>query len=245
MAAIALAALALGQSGKPSPVAAQPFGLKGDVLGETLQDFRARNARVIRTRPDYPVPATKQFPQCTGDGESQASPSDDAKPFVVSRQDSFSVKESLSADVEKSVETEEEIRAEVVKCIAASSMNENVDFDDEGPTVPGIRAYRTIYYFFRGRLYNIESQLPGSEYRTLRTAFITKHGKPTVSVGQYTNRFGAKVTGEELRWKNSTSQINIGELDAVSNNVLLTIWHTALKAECEKAGALKDRGKDL
>jgi hypothetical protein len=69
--------------------------------------------------------------------------------------------------------------------------------------------------------------------------------EPTVSIAQYGNRFGAKVTGEELRWKNSTSQINIGELDAVSNNVLLTIWHTALNAECEKVGALKGRGKDL
>jgi hypothetical protein len=55
-------------------------------------------------------------------------------------------------------------------------MNENANFDDEGPTVAGIRAYSTIYYFFQGRLYKIEYQLPGTEYRALRAAFITKYG---------------------------------------------------------------------
>jgi hypothetical protein len=141
--AAVFATLALGQSREPSSVAALSFGLKGDVLGETLQDFRTGNDRVIQTSSGYPLHETKHLPQCTSDDASN----------------------ELPADVEKAVETVEEIRAGVVKCIAASSMNENVNFDDEGPTVAGIRAYSTIYYFFQGRLYKIESQLPGTEYR--------------------------------------------------------------------------------
>lgn len=63
------------QGPTPQP-ASQPFGLKGDVLGESIQDFRAKNDRTIsvgvmgRDRakliPDFV--ATKHLPQCTSDG---------------------------------------------------------------------------------------------------------------------------------------------------------------------------------
>jgi hypothetical protein len=91
----------------------------------------------------------------------------------------------------------------------------------------------------------IRSELPGQEYQELRSAFIDKYGRPVVTAQQYQNKFGAKLTGERLRWKNSVSQISIGEMDATSNNTLLTIWHNALLKEVEAAGAVKDPTKDL
>jgi hypothetical protein len=125
-------------------------------------------------------------------------------------------------------------------------MNDDLDFSDgDGPTVAGIRAYRTVYYFFHGQLFKIQSELPGSQYRELRTAFVGKYGAPIRRVTHYQNSFGAQSSGEELRWQNATSQINIGELDAESNNVLLTIRHTNLEKEYEAAAAVKDPEKDL
>ena len=146
----------------------------------------------------------------------------------------------------------------------------------------------------------ISSVLPGGKYRELRTAFIAKYGPAFITMAQYENSFGAKFTGERLRWKNGASQMVIGQLganrmertpfqdtmhsmneqlraakiklaivgksewnhmlaeayeaslqtieklndDVLPNNVLLIMWHTALRKECEAAGAL-DRKKDM
>jgi hypothetical protein len=119
----------------------------------------------------------------------------------------------LSWDVAKSKLTEDENRAGVVKCIAALSLNDDVDFHD-GPTVAGISAYRTVYSFFHNRLYKIESELPEGSYRELREAFVAKYGKALVGIAQYQNSFGAKAIGQQLGWKNAVSQISIGQLDA-------------------------------
>jgi hypothetical protein len=205
--------------------ASQPFGLKGDVLGETLQEFRLRNARIISSQPNAPLASKKYLPQCTNDKIEE--------------------NESLSPDVDGSAETEDEQRAGVIKCIAALSMDDDLDFDD-GPTVAGIAAYRTIYYFFHERLYKVESELPRSEYRVLRREFIAKYGPPIIAkTVPYQNGFGAAFSGERLLWRNSFSNISIGELDGQSNNIRIVFWHYAIGKQCEIAGAAKGRAKDL
>src|SRR6185503_9898025 len=60
---------------KPPPVHAQPFGLKGDVLGESVEEFRAKNDRSIslglmgrdRASITPELVTTKHLPQCTND----------------------------------------------------------------------------------------------------------------------------------------------------------------------------------
>jgi hypothetical protein len=271
---------------KPPPVNAQPFGLKGDILGESIEEFRAKNDRSItlgqmgRDRasitPD--LATTKHLPQCTND-----HPDGNV---------------SLSPDVQSDYETAEEKRAGVVKCIASLSIDDDLDYEDS-PTIAGVEAYRTVYYFFRDRLYMIKSTLPGKSYPELRNTFVEKYGAPIVSVAQYQNLLGAKLDGEKLLWKTDLSQINIGQRDGepddptvtqakdiqssimstrartaaigkgyeatktatvygqvlsmlrsrhreelAGSNVLITIWHTALRKECETAGSV-DRKKDV
>src|SRR5713226_7843891 len=116
--AIMAAGILLAQTPSPKDslsTGAQPFGLKGDVLGETLQEFRTRNDRVIalgnngldHLRFAPLLPKTKHLPLCTND---KAVP----KP------------ENWPLDAEKSRLTEEEERAGVVKCIAALSLNDDL-----------------------------------------------------------------------------------------------------------------------
>jgi hypothetical protein len=181
----------------PSP-SSQPFGLKGDVLGETIDEFRAHNERIItlgylgteRAKFAPELPKTKHLPQCSNDEpDKNGNPSRDVQAL-----------------------TEEEKRAGVIKCIAALSLNDDLDFED-GPTVAGVNAVRTLYYFFHLRLYMIKSTLPGSEYPALRSAFIQKYGSPLARIAQYQNSMGGKFTGEELLWRNGVSQIQLGQRD--------------------------------
>src|ERR1035438_458569 len=277
--------------GKGAPIASQPipstdsqpFSLKGDVLGETIDEFRSRNERVItlgimgldrlRLAPD--LPKTKNLPQCSNDKPDKTG--------------------DLPWDVR--FLTDGEKRAGVVRCIAALSLDDDFDFQDS-PTVANVRAYRTVYYFFHLRLYMIKSTLPGSEYSVLRSASIDKYGAPSIGIAHYQNSFGAMFSGETLLWKNALSQISIGQRDGERDdslvaqlkdmdaqirsttvntaaigkgyeatkaahvygevlhtmregnasalgepNVLITIWHTALRKECEAAGAV-DRKSD-
>jgi len=203
-----------------------PFGLKGDVLGETIQDFRNRNRRVIHTPPGDPLPAMKQLPVCTGDPLS-------------------SQEDSLPSDVDESTESDEERRAGVIKCVAALSADDDIDFDVPGPTVAGISAYETVYSFFRGRLYEIESQIPRSDYVQLRTALKEKYGHPSREILDYQNAFGANSLGERLAWHNAASSIYLGQLDGESNNSKLIFWHDSLRKECAASGASNSPGKDL
>jgi hypothetical protein len=187
---------ASAHSGPSGHVSSQPYGLKGDILGETIEEFRARNARVItlgqmgldRAKLDPDLPKTKNLPQCSSDADP----------------------DTLSWDVR--FLTDQEKRAGVVKCIASLSLDDDWDFDDS-PTIADVGAYKTVYYFFHGRLYMIRSTLPGKEYSTLREAFVEKYGIPSITTGQYQNSFGAQLSGEKLLWKNGVSQILIGQRD--------------------------------
>ena len=192
---------------KASTTQAQPYGLKGDLLGETIEEFRARNDRSIalglmgKDRASIPPGffTTKHVPQCTND-----PPESD-----------------LSPDVQSSFETEEEKRAGVVKCVASLSIDDDMDYDDR-PTIAGVQAYRTVYYFFEERsagpfvqanapkrLYMIKSTLPSRNYREIRGAFVEKYGAPVIKVAQYQNEFEAKIEGEELLWTAETCQIRV------------------------------------
>ena len=171
------------------------FGVKGDTLGETLQEFQAKNGRVIHSSPNAPIASTKQLPECSNDAESEA----------------------LSADVDTSDEKDG-----IVKCIAALSVNDDPGFEDS-PSISGIPAYRTVYYFSHEQLYKIESELPRSEYSNLRKLLIAKYGQPLTAKVEYENRFGAEFVGERLLWHRNLSWMLIGELDSQSNNVRLVM----------------------
>jgi hypothetical protein len=177
---------------------AQPFGLKADVLGETIQDFSRQNHAVCST-------------------------------------DKVGALDVLPIEVDISGATEGEQRAGVVKCIATGDA-----------TVGGVAAYRTVFYFFRDRLYKIESELPRTEYAHIREALTAKYGSPAPArrIG-YQNGFGAQFVGERLSWHNQASSIAIGELDSESDNVRLVFQHKALASECERAGSMKNRAGDL
>jgi hypothetical protein len=187
---------ASAHSTQPGHASSQPFALKGDILGETIEEFRARNARVItlgqmgldRAKLDSDLPKTKNLPQCSSDGDP----------------------DTLSWDVRYL--TDQEKRSGVVKCIAALSLDDDWDFEDS-PTITDVEAYKTVYYFFHRQLYMIVSTLPGSQYPTLRNAFVEKYGVPSITNAQFQNSFGAQLSGERLLWKNGVSQILMGQRD--------------------------------
>jgi hypothetical protein len=182
-----------------APKPETPFGLKADKLGESIEEFRANNDRVINLglmgqdhlELDADLPKTKHFPQCTDDAGDE---------------------QFLSWDVRSSALTEEEARAKSIRCVAAPSGDDDPDFlGVSPPTVAEVEAYRTVYYFFQGKLYLIRSTLPKESYRTIRSAFEEKYGVPTSHVEQYQNSFGATFTGENLLWSNEISRISITE----------------------------------
>jgi hypothetical protein len=132
-----------------------------------------------------------------------------------------------------------------VKCIAALGMNDNLGYD-ERPTVAGITAFRTVYYFFRERLYKIESELPRTEFGNVRKAFVAKYGPPhAAETARYQNGFGARFAGQRVFWRNPVSTISMGELDGESNNVQLIFWDKVIGKEFEVVGRSKDGAKDL
>jgi hypothetical protein len=217
--------LVFGQ-GRKQTATSQPFGLKGDMLGETLTEFRAAHDHLIHTRPGEVLASTRHLPECTND--------------KVAGEYSF-----LSYDVEATSETEEELRAGVVKCIAELGWQDRMGYD-ETPTVAGITAFRTVYYFFREQLYKIDSELPRPDFGNLREAFIAKYGPPfATEIAHYQNGFGARFSGQRLFWRNSVSTIAIGELDGEDNTVQLVFRDKVIGKECETAGRVKDRGKDM
>jgi hypothetical protein len=233
---------ALGQGKKLTT--SEPFGLKGDVLGETLQEFREHNERTIQTPTKAKISKSAHVPKCTNDRDGGS---------VLSW-----------ADIDGLSQSEGETRAGVVKCRATLNRSENAElflnngidvleafkFFDE-PTIAGAGAYQTIYYFFGGKLYKIQSELPSEQYENVRGAFTEKYGHPSTAVHHYQNGFGASVDGEELTWANPTSQITIGQfdgtnvLDGSGSQIRVVFQHKALGAESTKAGSLKNRASDL
>jgi hypothetical protein len=179
------------------PAAAEPYALKGDVLGESIEEFRTRNHRTINLGQmgqdhltlDPDLPKSKVLPACS---------SDETDP------------ERLPWDVRRL--TDEERRAGVIKCVASLSVDDDSDFDDR-PTIAEVEAFRTVYYFFHNRLYMIRSTIQLAAYQTLRSAYIEKYGKPGIAAERYQNAFGATVVGETLSWTNGSSEIHIAQLD--------------------------------
>jgi hypothetical protein len=234
---------ASGQKTQQS-LASSPFALKGDLLGETLQGFRIRNERTVRTPQNSKVAKSFHLPVCTNDRVGGHTLSD--------------------YDIDEMGQTPEETRAGIVKCRAALNRTENSDlfinngldvlqdfprFDES--SIAGAGAYQTIYYFFHDQLYKIQSELPAEEYANIRAAFVAKYGPPVVTIQRYQNSFGATVEGEQLLWSNSSSHIGIGQLDGTNvrdwtrNQVRIVYWHDSIDKECETAGAAKDRTKDM
>jgi hypothetical protein len=240
---VAATPLVFGQ-GKKHIATSQPFGLKGDTLGETIAEFRSRNERTVQTPPNAKQSKAIHLPLCADDL---------AEGRVLSH-----------ADIDDLLHTDEEIQAGIVECRATLNRHENMDlfinngFDlvesfkyfDE-PTVAGAGAYQTVYYFFSGKLYKIQSELPAEDYAAIRGTFVEKYGKPSVTMHRYQNGFGAQVDGEELLWDNGNSQIRIGQLDGTNtldgsaNQVQVVFWHKVIGKLFEEAGASKDRAKDL
>jgi hypothetical protein len=208
----ALAIIGFGQTPTPqrkvppkpvAPKSVAPFGLKADQLGESLEEFRAKNDRVISLGPlgqyhaklDTSLLGTKHFPQCTNDRGNETDKE---------------IETLLSWDVKPSALTEEETRTKVIRCVTAPSVDDDFDFADR-PTVAEIEAYRTVYYFFQEKLYLIRSTLPRVGYPDIRAAFQEKYGVPVIHAEQYQNALGATFVGENLLWDNEVSKISIEE----------------------------------
>lgn len=203
-----------------------PFEFKGDVLGETLQEFRTKHDAILAVPQVYKKVDRRRtalhFPQCTDDPEV--------------------VKDWLTPSTLTHQWTEEETRAGVIKCIATR----------EPQTVAGARlAQEVVYRFFQGRLYSIRIQTDRSDYAVVRDAFIAKYGKPdSTETVNLANALGGVLTGERVMWVNSVSAISIGEIDGQDGwanphrYTRVLMLHTALNAAVNAVNA-KGREKDL
>src|ERR1043166_3590179 len=116
----------------------QPFGLKGDVLGETIQEFRAKSSRVITS----PYNAEKVvLPVCMSDWRVWESEAEQRAGVLhcrahLSNDENFHLFLNTNRPLKESLELLDVTR------------------------IAGLEAYQVIYSFFRDRLYKIQAEVP-------------------------------------------------------------------------------------
>jgi hypothetical protein len=212
----------------------QPFGLKGDVLGESLEQFRANNAHVLEYNPSGLKfdNRTRHFPICTGD-----TPAAGEKAIPLSGMDNIDI------DVPA-----REAKQGVVYCVAGSwTMNVlNGQFGTVNiPTIGGIPAKTIRYQFLKGSLYKIDVLFNKQGTQDLLNGLQAKYGQPTVSdLAHFENKFGAKFDTSHFVWKNKLSEIEFtqapdGSLDH------LTITSYELEKNLEQLLSVPNGVKDF
>jgi len=96
-------------------------------------------------------------------------------------------------------------------------MRENLGPDEivcpeENPQFAGQLFAKVRYRFYKGRLFQIESQFGSSGYSQVKEAFIAKYG-PVTETGfkDYQNGFGARWQGEISIWRHGSQAIVVME----------------------------------
>jgi hypothetical protein len=178
----------------------RPFGLKSDILGESIDAFRTNNAQIVQYHDVSHELKVKHFPICAND----ATPFGD-EPTNVYNSDNIDI-----------LVPEREAKAGVVYCSAGSWIsdwrpNNKIAFVNL-PTIGGVGAV-IRYQFWKNNLYAIDVKFNKKRFEELLLALKTKYGEPSTSdVIHFQNGFGAKIDSQHFLWKNGLSKIEMSEL---------------------------------
>jgi hypothetical protein len=101
--------------------------------------------------------------------------------------------------------------------VLPAAMRVNLDPDEvvcpeQDPEFAGLRYAQVRYRFYKGRLYQIESQFRSSGYFQVKAAFISKYGSVSETRSMdYQNGFGAHWQGEVSIWRDGSEAIVVME----------------------------------
>lgn len=187
----------------PAVAQTESYGMKGDTIGESLSDFRARNQATVTYD-------KHEYPRCSGDVEAGAEPKMPAfsNPKTIV-QDNAAYSQAITAyrdrydSVQMLLDGMVQASGEDRFCRTATS------------SVAG--AGGSVQYWFKSdRLDKITGGFPRDHYFFVKNAVVAKYGEPTESAKHtYETKAGDTLDGEEATWKRPDSII---ELDEVSSS---------------------------
>jgi hypothetical protein len=178
----------------------EPYDLKGDRLGMSLQDFTTKYRHKVR-------------------GDPREAPFSSDQRDVVARQ---------SDPLPTLGEEPWHPKANIVNARITFPF-EDYQASSYTPTLAGVKTDFHLYRFVDERLYRIEYLFPHSGFSEIREAMVVTYGKPRdVTTKEYQNSFGAKFDGVICTWDNGTSRIILMERSLDLKTSLLTYIHHEL-----------------
>jgi hypothetical protein len=193
-----------------SKEAALSFDFKGDAIGETLQQFKDRNAHTATyevffldsdgdTREGSKLKI--QLPICTGDKE-ESNP---------------------DLDLPELKRSEQEVRLGIIRCVVTPHQQGKSGKDEWGywsefPTIADSKTLSSIYRFYKDKLYSIEITFAFTDYDRVTNALIAKFGMPRSKENRaYRSGSGTKLHDEVLVWKRKTSSLTANAVYGATN----------------------------
>jgi hypothetical protein len=202
-------------------VTPESFGLKGDLIGESLNDFKARNAAILNDG------VHSSYPRCTGDvpNEVRPQPPDpegagtkiymrqleaykDASRAYMQRHDAIQITLDGMAATNS-------LGADKV-CIVGLAMTGKI---------AGFRA-GVEYYFREDHLDRIEGMLLSTYFDSVDKAIKAKYGDPSSARKEsYQNRMSASFTGEVETWESDNAVILFSQVSGDVDHSHLSIFN--------------------
>lgn len=162
----------------------QPYDIKGDKLGMSLEEFKKHHYSFHAGSPKLHVPDSTG-PFCTDRADSEMFLSaDEAAAGVVSCYPAWSVYRPGLANLNRATHAEAE-------------------------TLANVELQGIAFHFYKGQLFKIIVIFPAEGYDIMKVAFAEKFGAPVIIPHELQNAYGAKFDGEESNWTNGVSSIQM------------------------------------
>lgn len=189
--------------------AEEPYDLKGDRLGMSLQEFKMK----YRHKPQGD---SREAPFCS-DRRDDAAREKDPNPFLG--------------------EQAWHPKAKIVNARITFPF-EDLKPNKYTPTLAGIKATLHFYGFIDDRLYVIDYVFPHSGFAKIEEAMVATYGKPkTVLTKEYQNAFGARFPGVIGTWDNGVSGITLTERFNEMRSLQIRLIHHELGRVAESRRA--------
>jgi len=178
----------------------QPYDLKGDRLGMSLQDFKTKYRHRFQTDP-------REAPFCSDQRDVAARESD---PFSTLGEESWHPKANI-------------VNARITFPF------EDYQGGTYTPTIAGIKTDTHLYSFIDGRLYLITYSFAQSGFSRVKEAMEGVYGEAkSATTKEYQNLFGAKFDGVICMWDNGVSGILLAERHTDLKTSQLILLHHEL-----------------
>jgi hypothetical protein len=178
----------------------EPYELKGDRLGMSLQDFKTKYRHKLQGDP-------REAPFTSDQREAAAR---ESKPLSTLGEEPWHPKANV-------------VNARITFPFEDYMANNHT------PTLAGVKTDLHFYRFVDDRLYRIEYVFPQSGFSEVQEAMVATYGKPRdITTKEYQNSFGAKFTGKVCTWDNAVSGIILMERSVDLKTSLLMFVHHEL-----------------